>query len=485
MSSRNSATFKEDGCFHVPMDTEGYSGRQLCAVTNNGKNHLFLVPLQEELDTEPLPYDSAEFARMPQVPCLTCNATMLLQMLALHAENCQQTVNVCPICQKEFPMSVLAKHGSECAERAFRKPVKQNMDVPGPSSGYSVDRSPLAPVETASLISWKTADTPQEAMQLFLKELRQGGVNQPSLLLSLNARDDDEERDSTLISFYKENRTKSQWTAPFNCRIIGDAAVGLGVTRHILSSTISKLKQGFKLNLGNAAVTTMFQGQTDNLVPVLSTSLIESDLIMIAGRMTGHSAIYGGPTLSALSPAVVDAFINSTKEMAASKLCLEDCCDVEHRETIRLVLKEQWNEEESSQITELCLNWGSWKFVSPPDKAILQSIRWPQSKEAYDSDDSDDSIPTGTISAITGFVEDASPGILSKLGKFWTGWEVPPNRYIMEIVKSRGRNHLPTASTCYERIRIPDHYSSYSGLKSDLMECVESIDNQTTKNNQS
>uniref|UniRef100_A0A8C4EM14 HECT domain-containing protein n=1 Tax=Dicentrarchus labrax TaxID=13489 RepID=A0A8C4EM14_DICLA len=467
MSSRNSATFKEDGCFHVPMDTEGYSGRQLCAVTNNGKNHLFLVPLQEELDTEPLPYDSAEFARMPQVPCLTCNATMLLQMLALHAENCQQTVNVCPICQKEFPMSVLAKHGSECAERAFRKPVKQNMDVPGPSSGYSVDRSPLAPVETASLISWKTADTPQEAMQLFLKELRQGGVNQPSLLLSLNARDDDEERDSTLISFYKENRTKSQWTAPFNCRIIG-----------------------------NAAVTTMFQGQTDNLVPVLSTSLIESDLIMIAGRMTGHSAIYGGPTLSALSPAVVDAFINSTKEMAASKLCLEDCCDVEHRETIRLVLKEQWNEEESSQITELCLNW----YCPVPTKetnrlllfqqllshtAILQSIRWPQSKEAYDSDDSDDSIPTGTISAITGFVEDASPGILSKLGKFWTGWEVPPNRYIMEIVKSRGRNHLPTASTCYERIRIPDHYSSYSGLKSDLMECVESIDNQTTKNNQS
>ena len=78
----------------VPIDTEGYFGRQLCAVTNNGKNLLFLVPLQEELDTDTLPYDSAEFARMPQVPCLTCNATMPLQMLALHAENCQQTVNV-------------------------------------------------------------------------------------------------------------------------------------------------------------------------------------------------------------------------------------------------------------------------------------------------------------------------------------------------------------------------------------------------------
>ncbi|XP_060757036.1 uncharacterized protein LOC132868100 [Neoarius graeffei] len=104
----------------VPMDTEGYSGQQLCAVTNNGKNHLFLVPLQEELDMEPLPYDSAEFERMPQVLCLTCNATMPLQMLALHAANCQPTVNVqddevvieddteeqgvCPVCQKEFPI---------------------------------------------------------------------------------------------------------------------------------------------------------------------------------------------------------------------------------------------------------------------------------------------------------------------------------------------------------------------------------------------
>lgn len=57
----------------VPMDMEGYSGRQLRAVINNGKNQLFLVPLQEELDTEPLPYDSAEFARMPQVPCLNGN----------------------------------------------------------------------------------------------------------------------------------------------------------------------------------------------------------------------------------------------------------------------------------------------------------------------------------------------------------------------------------------------------------------------------
>ena len=95
--------------------------------------------------------------------------------------------------------------------------------------------------------------------------------------------------------------------------------------------------------LGNAALTTVFEGQTDHLVPVLSTSLIDSDLVTMAGRMIGHSVINGGLTLSGLSPAVADALIYSTKEMAASKLCLEDCSDVEHRETIRLVSEENCN----------------------------------------------------------------------------------------------------------------------------------------------
>lgn len=76
------------------MESEGYSGRQLRSVSNCGKNVLFLVPLQEEMDTQPLPYNSAEFAKMPKVPCVTCNTTMPLQMLALHAEECKLNSNV-------------------------------------------------------------------------------------------------------------------------------------------------------------------------------------------------------------------------------------------------------------------------------------------------------------------------------------------------------------------------------------------------------
>lgn len=76
------------------MDAEGYTGQQLRSVSNNGKIVLFLVPLQEEMDTEPLPYNAAEFSRMPQVPCVRCKTTMPLQMLALHAQECKQTTDV-------------------------------------------------------------------------------------------------------------------------------------------------------------------------------------------------------------------------------------------------------------------------------------------------------------------------------------------------------------------------------------------------------
>ncbi|XP_062409026.1 uncharacterized protein LOC134099994 [Sardina pilchardus] len=253
----------------VPLDAEGYTGRQLKSASNNGKNVIFLAPVQEELDTEPLPYNSAEFARMPQVACLVCNHSMPLQMLTLHAENCTATAveqedvvtvyddeedtdhvgtaeeqGVCPVCDTEFLISELPDHASLCAECSYSNVPVADMEVPGPSHPRPSQALRVAP-------DWKTAETPIEAMKQFLGEVKEGAQHLPPLQLSLDAGDNDEERDSTLISFYKQRRDKSQWAAPFNCRIIGDAAVGLGVVRHILSSSMSKLKQGFKKNMAS------------------------------------------------------------------------------------------------------------------------------------------------------------------------------------------------------------------------------------------
>lgn len=71
------------------------------------------------------------------------------------------------------------------------------------------------------IIDWKTAETPNEAMTKFFEGLKEGAKNLPPLQLSLHSGDNDEERDSALISFYKDKRDKKLWAAPFNCRILG------------------------------------------------------------------------------------------------------------------------------------------------------------------------------------------------------------------------------------------------------------------------
>lgn len=78
----------------IPTDNEGYSTRLLKSVSNNGKDIVFVVPLQEQLSTEALPFDSPEFAKMPQSCCISCGSEMPLQRLPLHVEGCDGKVTV-------------------------------------------------------------------------------------------------------------------------------------------------------------------------------------------------------------------------------------------------------------------------------------------------------------------------------------------------------------------------------------------------------
>uniref|UniRef100_A0AAV2K1G3 HECT domain-containing protein n=1 Tax=Knipowitschia caucasica TaxID=637954 RepID=A0AAV2K1G3_KNICA len=512
----------------VPMDMEGYNGRQLRAASNNGRNVLFIVPLQQELDTEPLPFDAAEFSKMPQVPCHICGTTIPLQLLALHADSCEpptKKMTDVVILEDSDPSHALEEKGPD-------------MEVPGTSSGNLLETQTNL-YSTAKPTEWKKAKGPAEAIQLFCKDLRKGGQDLRPLLLTLDAEDGEEGRDSALICFYKDRYDKQQWSAPFKCRISGDAAVGVGVTRHILSSVIHKLKHGFKKNLGNAALTTLFEGEMDHRVPTLSVAILECDLFSMAGRMIGHSAIHGGPPFAGLSAAVIDALVYGTREIATTKLSLEDCVDLDHRQTIGLLLKDDLSDEDSTRIKNLCMEWylpvltkdtnkvllfqqllchavlgraneqikqlrkglketGIWPLlVCRPDtipllfpreqevtitsKAILESIKWPYSEKRDDSDsDSDNDVPVETVSVTTGFlrtfIEQASSDHLRQLLKFWIGWEVPVGRLKLQVVKSRGMNHLPTSSTCFERLRIPNHYKTYQAFKADIMACLESVE---------
>lgn len=64
----------------------------------------------------------------------------------------------------------------------------------------------------------------------------------------------------------------------------------------------------------------------------------------------------------------------------------------------------------------------------------------------------------------------ASQAKLKSLIKFWIGWEVPVTEMKVEIVEAT----LPTALTCFEKLRLPRHYNAYNTFHQDLCACISS-----------
>nr|XP_023665260.1 uncharacterized protein LOC111842646 isoform X2 [Paramormyrops kingsleyae] len=241
---------------------------------------------------------------MPKAKCINCQIHVPVQLLSLHVKGCPQTVDdsdsvcevtndpceICPICNVPYPLKDLPLHASLCGEGPLGLP-DLGME-PCTSSAASAFQSvlPMASPLSPGTDAWKSVQDPQKALQLFLEQLKQEGGRQSSLFLSLDATDNEEERDGALIRFYKEDRERNQWTAPFHCSI----------------------------------------------------------------------------------------------------------------------------------------------------KPSSESLK--------------------------------------NLMRFWVGWEVPPQHLKLEVVQSRGPNHLPTAATCSERLRLPNHYRKFEELRADLTVCLLSVD---------
>ena len=51
----------------------------------------FIVPIQDEIDTTPLPPDAPEFSKMPKSQCKTCGEILPLQVLAVHVGSCRKS----------------------------------------------------------------------------------------------------------------------------------------------------------------------------------------------------------------------------------------------------------------------------------------------------------------------------------------------------------------------------------------------------------
>lgn len=88
----------------VSPEDSGYTGLMLKTASIGGKGVLYIAPIQEELDTQPLPPDSRSFSSMPKATCHSCHTSYPLQILALHVETCKpsdtypQEVCTDPLC---------------------------------------------------------------------------------------------------------------------------------------------------------------------------------------------------------------------------------------------------------------------------------------------------------------------------------------------------------------------------------------------------
>ena len=81
-------------------------------------------------------------------------------------------------------------------------------------------------------------------------------------------------------------------------------------------------------------MTSIFEGEKEHLVPSAAALLRESNIFEMAGRMMGHSFLHSGIGLSGLSLPVVTG---GSTDTAAAALTLQDCPDLDHRETIGFV----------------------------------------------------------------------------------------------------------------------------------------------------
>ncbi|XP_044207596.1 G2/M phase-specific E3 ubiquitin-protein ligase-like [Thunnus albacares] len=297
----------------------------------------------------------------------------------------------------------------------------------------------------------------------------------------------------------------------------------------MMSTVIFKLTSGFHINLGSAAITKIFEGEPDHLIPSVSDELLDNNMFTVAGRMIGHSFLHCGPSFPGLSPAIIHNLFEGSLE--TTPVTIQDCPDLDIRDAVKM-LDGDTELKELDSIHQLCLSWklpapnatnrkwlskklllhavvkrtrcqvnqfrrglketGLWPLlihrgdvipilfpreseaqITP--QMIFDCIIWPSSVtvifESYKVKDNAECDVTD-VSRVSGylktFIENASPAELKSLIKFWTGWEVPATEMKVEIVEAM----LPTALTCFEKLRLPRHYAAYKTFHQDLSACI-------------
>lgn len=86
---------------------------------------------------------------------------------------------------------------------------------------------------------------------------------------------------------------------------------------------------------GSAAITKLFEGEPDHLIPSISDGLLDNNMFAVAGRIVGHSFLHHGPSFPGLSPAIIHTLFGGSLETIP--ITVQDCPDLDVRDIVTMV----------------------------------------------------------------------------------------------------------------------------------------------------
>ncbi|XP_076858389.1 uncharacterized protein LOC143512215 isoform X2 [Brachyhypopomus gauderio] len=327
----------------VSPESEGYTGSTIRSASGSGKTILYIVPLQEEFDLTPLPYDAQEFSLMPKAECKNCFKSMPLQLLALHVNQCkaqesdtlsdsepEPSEGKCPICQKEYPTVELELHASVCGD------WMSNLDRPvsclegNPAELKQPENEEFSCKE--DVLQWLAAqvDTCKEFCIC---------VSRINLL----------QRGLTLWQRQKHSSPVN----PLKVTFIGEPGVDTGALRkEFLTEMISGIK------------TRLFEGEDGKgKMPKYSLNDLDSGLFRVAGELFAASLAQGGPAPKFLQEWCYNFLLTGNLD----NITKDDINDLEFSSLIKMVEETT----DLSSCTEQILNCG---YTGPIDEDNRQKI---------------------------------------------------------------------------------------------------------------
>ncbi|XP_039648898.1 uncharacterized protein LOC120554217 [Perca fluviatilis] len=280
----------------VPPDVDGYTGRLIRTVSGAGKTILYVVPLQQDLDLTPLPYDAPEFQKMPKTACQVCKESMPLHILALHIKGCigsqsatdddeedwgsevqvlsvtnsplehpkkesrdEQDRKECPICCGCFPSDDIALHASLCGESP--------QDTPVYNSDFSPTSGPTSSVLCEGSVPMTEISSENDILQLLANQ-----VDASKDFKICITRDDLVQRG--FIQWQRQK--KGSPVNKLNVTFIGEA----GIDTEMMNGIERRLFEG---------------NDTKGKSPVYSISDLENGFYRTAGEVFSVSLAQGGP----------------------------------------------------------------------------------------------------------------------------------------------------------------------------------------------